>query len=85
MQKFIVIVVFIVFVGGMVLILVFSFCVVILICIKVLEIVVKQKNDFYKEGVEGFSKFDCFGLVYFVYFKVGYKWLLCFIVQGQYN
>lgn len=42
-----------------------------------------QKNDPYKYGAAGPSRFDCSGLVYYSYGKVGKK--LSRTAQGQYN
>lgn len=49
-----------------------------------LSIAKNQMNDPYVWGAAGPNKFDCSGLVYYAYYKAGYKWSRT-TAQGQYN
>lgn len=50
---------------------------------KALKVAAAQKNDAYKSGAEGPSKFDCSGLVYYSYKQSGKT--LSRTAAGQYN
>lgn len=50
---------------------------------KALNVAKAQKNDRYQYGAEGPSRFDCSGLTYYSFRKVGKK--LSRTAQGQYN